>query len=217
MTSSCITVLDDDYSMKLVLPIDFVKSVYGDYWQRSKLMIHHQSERSWTIYLRSISGESVITDGWKNVVRDLQLTKQTLLRLRIIKDKDIYMDCFVNNICGDSFLTVNRYGVLNIIVIPEAYVTKCYSYTPVNDYYNICAAGQIWKVETDKINDNYVFTKGCPKLFDALGIEDDDIMVLMKTDIKTFEIKIYRRGVEVVLTKKEESKDESLLEIPKDT
>ncbi|MFS7961723.1 putative transcription factor B3-Domain family [Helianthus anomalus] len=71
-------------------------------------MIHHQSERSWTVYLRSISGESVITDGWKNVVRDLQLTKQTLLHLRMIKDKDIYMDCFVNNICGDSFLTVNR-------------------------------------------------------------------------------------------------------------
>ncbi|KAJ0609072.1 putative transcription factor B3-Domain family [Helianthus annuus] len=217
MSSSCISVLDDDYSMKLVLPIEFVKSVYGDYWQRTKVMIHHESERSWTAYLRSISGESVITDGWKNVVRDLQLKKQTLLRLRILKDKDIHIDCFVNNICGESFVTVNRYGILKIIVIPEAYVTKCYSHTPVNDYYNICAAGQIWKVETEKINDNYVFTKGCPKLFDDLGIEDDDIMLLTNTESKKFEIKIYRRGVEVVLNKKEESDDESLMEIAKDT
>ncbi|XP_022032756.1 B3 domain-containing protein At4g34400-like [Helianthus annuus] len=102
-------------------------------------------------------------------------------------------------------------------VIPDAYVTKCYSYTPVNNCYNIYAAGQIWKVETDKINDNYVFTKGCPKLFHDLAIEDDDILLLMKTDSNIFELKIYRRGVEVVLTNKEESEDDSLLEIPKET
>ncbi|XP_022032302.1 B3 domain-containing protein At4g34400-like [Helianthus annuus] len=103
------------------------------------------------------------------------------------------------------------------LVIPEAYVIKCYSYTPVNDYYNIFAAGQIWKVKTEKINDNYVFTKGCPKLFHDLAIEDDDILLLMKMDSNTFELKIYGRGVEVVLTNKDESEDESLLEIPKDT
>ncbi|KAJ0925815.1 putative transcription factor B3-Domain family [Helianthus annuus] len=103
------------------------------------------------------------------------------------------------------------------LVIPEAYVTKCYSYTPVNDYYNIFAAGQIWKVKMEKINDNYVFTKGCPKLFHDLAIEDDDILLLMKMDSNTFELKIYGRGVEVVLTNKDESEDESLLEIPKDT
>ncbi|MFS7932737.1 putative transcription factor B3-Domain family [Helianthus anomalus] len=69
----------------------------------------------------------------------------------------------------------------------------------------------------EKTNDIYVFTKGCPKLFHDLGIEDDDILLLMKTDSNTFELKIYRRGVEVVLTKKEESEDDSVLEIPKDT
>ncbi|MFS8013235.1 putative transcription factor B3-Domain family [Helianthus anomalus] len=67
-------------------------------------MINHESQRSWTVYLRSISGESVITDGWSNVVRDLHLTKQTFLRLRIMEDKNIEMDCFVENICGESLL-----------------------------------------------------------------------------------------------------------------
>ncbi|MFS7976710.1 putative transcription factor B3-Domain family [Helianthus anomalus] len=180
-------------------------------------MINHESQRSWTVYLRSLSGESVITDGWSNVVRDLHLTKPMFLRLRIMEDKNIEMDCFVDNICGESFLTVNRYGVLKIIVIPEAYVTKYFSYTPVNDYYNICAACQIWKVETEKINDNYVFTKGCPKLFHDIGIEDDDILLLMMMDKETFDLKIYRQGVEVVLTNKDKSEDESLMEIPKDT
>ncbi|MFS8033068.1 putative transcription factor B3-Domain family [Helianthus anomalus] len=164
-------------------------------------MIHHESQRSWPVYLRSVSGESVIIDGWRNVVRNLQLTKQTLLRLRIMEDKNMKMDCFVENTC----------------VIPEAYVTKCYTYRPVNDCYNIYAAGQNWKVETEKINDIYVFTKGCPQLFHDLGIEDDDILLLMKTDNNTFELKIYRRGVEVVLTNKEESEDDSVMEIPKDT
>ncbi|KAM0033875.1 putative transcription factor B3-Domain family [Helianthus debilis subsp. tardiflorus] len=217
MFSSCVAMLEEDSSLKLVLPTEFVKKVYGDYWQKTKLMIHHESQRSWPVYLRSVSGESVITDGWRNVVRDLQLTKQTLLRLRIMDDKNMKMDCFVDNICGETFATVNRYGILKIIVIPEAYVTKCYTYRPVNDCYNIYAAGQIWKVETEKINDVYVFTKGCPKLFHDLGIEDDDVLLLMKTDNNTFEIKIYRRGVEVVFTNKEESEDDSVMEIPKDT
>ncbi|MFS7889598.1 putative transcription factor B3-Domain family [Helianthus anomalus] len=130
-------------------------------------MIHHQSQRSWQVSLRSVSGESVIIDGWGNVVRDLELIKRTFLLLRIIEDKNIEIDCFVENICGESFVTVNRYGVLKIIVsiltcliqylfcytcqlngihiyltikcyitfqvIPEAYITNCYSYSPVND------------------------------------------------------------------------------------
>ncbi|MFS7945084.1 hypothetical protein Hanom_Chr06g00519821 [Helianthus anomalus] len=73
------------------------------------------------------------------------------------------------------------------------------------------------KLRRKKINDIYVFTKGCPKLFHDLRIEDDDTLLLMKTDSNTFELKIYRRGVEVVLTNKEESEDDSVLEIPKDT
>ncbi|MFS7922511.1 hypothetical protein Hanom_Chr03g00249991 [Helianthus anomalus] len=31
-------------------------------------------------------------------------------------DKNMKMDCFVENICGESFVTVNRYGILKIIV-----------------------------------------------------------------------------------------------------
>ncbi|MFS7935403.1 hypothetical protein Hanom_Chr05g00403041 [Helianthus anomalus] len=57
-----------------------------------------------------------ITDGWSNVVRDLQLPKRTLLRLRIIEDNNIEIDFFVENICGESFVTVSRYGILKIIV-----------------------------------------------------------------------------------------------------
>ena len=102
-------------------------------------------------------------------------------------------------------------------MLPEAYVTKCYSYVPVNDCYNINAAGHSWKVETEKINDNYVLTKGCPKLFHDLGIEEDDLLLLTKTDNATFEKKIYRRGVELDVNIREESDDESVLEIPKDT
>ncbi|MFS7945085.1 putative transcription factor B3-Domain family [Helianthus anomalus] len=79
-------------------------------------MIHHESQRSWLVYLRSVSGESVITDGWRNVVRDLQLIKQTLLRLRIMEDKNMKMDCFVENMCGESFVTVSRYDILKLIV-----------------------------------------------------------------------------------------------------
>ncbi|MFS7944132.1 putative DNA-binding pseudobarrel domain superfamily [Helianthus anomalus] len=87
----------------------------------------------------------------------------------------------------------------------------------MNDYYNIYAAGQTWKVETDKINDHYIFTKGCPKLFHDLAIEDDDILMLMKMDSVTFELKIYRIGVEVARNNKEESEDDSLQELPRDT
>ncbi|MFS8006499.1 putative transcription factor B3-Domain family [Helianthus anomalus] len=159
-------------------------------------MIHHISGKSWPVSLRSVSGECVITDGWSNVVRDLQLPKRTLLRLRIIEDSNIEIDCFV---------------------IPDVYVTTCYSYSPVNDYYNIYAAGHIWKVETERINDNYVITKGCPKLFRDLAIKDDDILLLMKMDSVTFELKIYRRGVEIAGNNKEESEDESVMEIPRDT
>ncbi|MFS8017039.1 putative transcription factor B3-Domain family [Helianthus anomalus] len=180
-------------------------------------MIHHISGKSWPVSLRSVSGECVIYDGWSNVVRDLQLPKRTLLRIRITEDNNIEIDCFVENICGESFVTVNRYGVLIIIVIPDVYVTTCYSYSPVNDYYNIYAAGHIWKVETESINDNYVLTKGCPKLFRDLAIEDDDILLLMKMDSVTFELKIYRRGVEIAGNNKEESEDESVIEIPRDT
>ncbi|MFS8008736.1 hypothetical protein Hanom_Chr14g01276301 [Helianthus anomalus] len=39
-----------------------------------------------------------------------------LLRLRIMEDKNIRIDCFFENMCGESFLTVNRYGILKIIV-----------------------------------------------------------------------------------------------------
>ncbi|MFS8003891.1 putative transcription factor B3-Domain family [Helianthus anomalus] len=102
-------------------------------------------------------------------------------------------------------------------VIPDVYVTTCYSYSPLNDYYNIYAEGKIWKVETGRINDNYVLTKGCPKLFHDLGIEDDDILLLMKMDSVTFKLKIYRKGVEIARNNKEESEDDSLLEIPRET
>ncbi|MFS7890988.1 putative DNA-binding pseudobarrel domain superfamily [Helianthus anomalus] len=195
--------------------------------------------------------QSVITDGWVNIVRDLRLTKNTLLLLRITEEKSIEIDCFVENVCGESFLTVNRYGVLKIVVsiiicldrylfcytcqlndiiiyltvkcsitfpvIPEAYIRNYYSYSRVNDCYNIYATGQSWKVETNKINDNYVFTKGCPMLFDDLAIEEEDILLLMMMDNVTFELRIYRKGVEVVLRKKEEIEDDSLVEIPKQT
>ncbi|KAJ0601664.1 putative transcription factor B3-Domain family [Helianthus annuus] len=217
MSPSCIAILEEPSSLKLVLPIHFVKNVYGEYWQRRKVMITHETRRSWPVSLRSVSGESIITDGWSNVIRDLDLTKRTILRLRIMEDKSMENSCFDENICGESFVTFNRYNILKIIVLPEAYVTKCYSYVPVNDCYNINAAGHSWKVETAKINDNYVFTKGCPKLFHDLGIEEDDLLLLTKTDNATFEIKIYRRGVELDVNIKEESDDESVLEIPKDT
>ncbi|MFS7913296.1 putative transcription factor B3-Domain family [Helianthus anomalus] len=180
-------------------------------------MINHESRRNWPVSLRSVSGECVITDGWSNVVRDLELTKRTLLRLRINEDKNMEISCFIEKICGESFVIVNRYNVLKIIVIPEPYVRNCYSYALVKDCYNINAAGHTWKVETDKINDNYVFTKGCTKLFNDLGIEEDDLLLLMKTGTDKFELNIYRRGVELVLNNKEESDDDSLLEIPKDT
>ncbi|XP_035839790.1 uncharacterized protein LOC110867068 [Helianthus annuus] len=180
-------------------------------------MIHHISGKSWPVSLRSVSGECVITDGWSNVVRDLQLPNNTLLRLRVMEDQNMQIDCFIQNICGESFVTVNRYGSLNIIVIPDDYVRTCYTYSPVNDYYNIYAEGKIWKVETERINDNYVLTKGCPKLFHDLGIEDDDILLLMKMDSVTFELKIYRKGVEIASNNKEESEEDSLLEIPRDS
>ena len=99
-----------------MLPIDFVKNVYGVYWQRKKIIINHESRRSWPVSLRSVSGESVITDGWSNLVRDLELTKRTILRLRIMEDKSMEISCFVENISGESFVTFNRYNVLKIIV-----------------------------------------------------------------------------------------------------
>ncbi|MFS7962866.1 putative transcription factor B3-Domain family [Helianthus anomalus] len=180
-------------------------------------MINHISGKSWPVSLRSVSGECVITDGWRNVVRDLQLPNNTLLRLTVMEDQNMEIDCFIQNIYGESFVTLNHYGRLNIIVIPDDYVTTCYTYTPVNDYYNIYAEGKIWKVETERINDNYVLTKGCPKLFTDLGIEDDDILLLTKMDSVTFELKIYRKGVEITLNNKEESEEDSLLEIPRDS
>ncbi|MFS7929323.1 putative transcription factor B3-Domain family [Helianthus anomalus] len=79
-------------------------------------MIHHESGKSWPVFLKSVSGESVITDGWSNVIRELEFPKRTLLRLRIIEDKNIEIDCFVENICGESFVTVNRYDILKIIL-----------------------------------------------------------------------------------------------------
>ncbi|KAJ0725646.1 putative transcription factor B3-Domain family [Helianthus annuus] len=217
MSSSCVALLEDESSLKLLLPIEFVKNVYGHYWQRTKILIKHETGKSWPVSLRSVSGESVITDGWSNVIRELELPKRTLLRLRIMEDKNIEIDCFVDNICGESFVTVNRYNILKIVVIPEAYVTNCYTYSPVKDCYKIFAAGQTWNIDTDRINDHYVFTKGCPKLFDDLAIQEDDILLLKKTDTVTFELKIYRRGVGVVFTKKEESEDDSLMEVPRDT
>ncbi|KAM0061980.1 putative transcription factor B3-Domain family [Helianthus debilis subsp. tardiflorus] len=217
MSRSCVVSLEKTSSLKLVVPIDFVKNIYGVYWQRKTIIIHHISGKSWPVSLRSVSGECVITDGWSNVVRDLQLPNITLLRLRVMEDQNMEIDCFIQNICGESFVTVNRYGSLNIIVIPDDYVTTCYTYSPVNDYYNIYAEGKIWKVETERINDNYVLTKGCPKLFHDLGIEDDDILLLMKMDSVTFELKIYRKGVEIARNNKEESEEDSLLEIPRDS
>ncbi|MFS7914075.1 putative transcription factor B3-Domain family [Helianthus anomalus] len=79
-------------------------------------MIHHDSGKSWPVSLRSVNGESVITRGWSNVIREPELPKRTLLRLRIIEDKNIEIDCFMENICGESFVTVNRYDILKIIV-----------------------------------------------------------------------------------------------------
>ncbi|MFS7962876.1 putative transcription factor B3-Domain family [Helianthus anomalus] len=85
-------------------------------------MIHHKSGKSWPISLRSVNGECVITGGWSNVVRDLQLPKSTLLHLRIIEDNNIEIDCFVENICDESFVTVNHYRILKIIVSLLTYV-----------------------------------------------------------------------------------------------
>ncbi|MFS7979347.1 putative DNA-binding pseudobarrel domain superfamily [Helianthus anomalus] len=84
--------------------------------KEKNIMIHHLSGKRWPVSLRSVSGECVLTDGWINVVRDLQLPNRTLLRLRIVEDNNIEIDCFIENICDESFVTVNRYGVLKIIV-----------------------------------------------------------------------------------------------------
>ncbi|MFS7917224.1 putative transcription factor B3-Domain family [Helianthus anomalus] len=86
---------------------------------------------------------------------------------------------------------------------------------PPSEKYQICYKGSYWNVEACKFHTGFVFAKGWPEVCNDLRILDDDLLIFRRIDNVVFELLVYRNKTEILLSKKAESDDYSVLEISK--
>ncbi|KAJ0764686.1 putative transcription factor B3-Domain family [Helianthus annuus] len=157
----------------------------------------------------------MITDGWERVVKDLNLSKKTLLVFTPLGDFALELSYFVHGICGESYYTFHRYGKLGLTIIEDSLIKHCYVNNPPNSTYQICYKGSYWSVDASKFHTSYVFAKGWPEVCNDLGIQDDDLLIFRRIDNVVFELVVYRKETEIALTKKAESDNDIVFEISK--
>ncbi|MFS8002861.1 putative transcription factor B3-Domain family [Helianthus anomalus] len=155
----------------------------------------------------------MLTDGWRAVVNNLNLIKNTWLFFKSIGDKELEVYPFLNNVCGESYITMNNYANLGLTVIPTEFVSMFYKNHERKGIYQLYAAGKYWDVMAAKVHVTYAFTDGWPKLCDRLEIMDGDTMIFEKIDNAVFQLRVFRNGIEVVLGFHETSEDSDFCEI----
>ncbi|KAJ0505904.1 putative transcription factor B3-Domain family [Helianthus annuus] len=215
MYTTFIKFLDNPESLKLDVPIGFANQKWGDCWQKNKLRIYHESGKKWVVRVRTENSTPIITDGWDSVVKDLNLPKGTLLVFRPLGDFGLELSCFVDDMCGESYFTFNRYARFGFTVIEDCFIKQFYVNSPPSGKFQICYKGSYWNVEVSKVDTNFVFARGWPEMCNDVGILEDDLLVFSRTDDVVFDVVVYRDETEICFSKKPESDDDSVLEISK--
>ncbi|MFS8031520.1 putative transcription factor B3-Domain family [Helianthus anomalus] len=185
----------------------------GKSWQHMNIEVHHQDGRHWTVRLRHMNKLPVLTDGWRAVVNNLNLLKNTWLLFRSLGDKELEVYPFLKNVCGESYITMNNFAKLGLTVILSEFVSMFYKNHELNGIYQLYAAGKYWDVMACKIHVTYAFTDGWPKLCERLEIMDGDTMIFEKIDNVVFQLRVFRNGIEVELGFHEKSEDNDFCEI----
>ncbi|MFS7932705.1 putative transcription factor B3-Domain family [Helianthus anomalus] len=107
------------YNMTLlmkVVPVEFVNKKWGQDWQHMNIEVHHEDGRHWMVRLRHMDSLPVLTDGWRAVVNHLDLAKNTWLLFKSIGDKKLEVYPFINDVCGQTYITMNNYTKLGLTV-----------------------------------------------------------------------------------------------------
>ncbi|MFS8027709.1 putative transcription factor B3-Domain family [Helianthus anomalus] len=99
-----------------MVPVTFVTKKWGTDWQHMNIEVRHEDGRHWTVRLRHMDQLPVLTDGWRAVVNNLQLVKNTWLLFRSIGDKVLEVFPFINNVHGQSYITKNNYAKMGLTV-----------------------------------------------------------------------------------------------------
>ncbi|MFS8019380.1 putative transcription factor B3-Domain family [Helianthus anomalus] len=78
--------------------------------------VHHEDGRHWSVRLRHMNKLPVLTDGWRAVVNNLNLSKNIWLLFKSIGDKQLKVYPFINDVCGETYITMNNYTKLGLTV-----------------------------------------------------------------------------------------------------
>ncbi|MFS7984782.1 putative transcription factor B3-Domain family [Helianthus anomalus] len=98
-------------------------------------------------------------------------------------------------------------------IIEDCFIKQCYVNSLPSGIYQICYKGSYWNVEACKFHTIFVFAKGWPEVCNDLRILDDDLLIFRTFVNVVFELLVYRNETKILLSKKVESDDDSLLEI----
>ncbi|KAJ0564375.1 putative transcription factor B3-Domain family [Helianthus annuus] len=183
--------------------------------KKNKLRIYHESGKKRVVRVITENSTPIITDGWDNVVKDLNLPRDTLLVFKPLGDFGLELSCFVDGMCGESYFTFNRYARFGFTVIEDCFIKQFYVNSPPSGKFQICYKGSYWNVEASKVDTNFVFARGWPEMCNDVGILKDDLLVFSRIDDVVFEVVVYRDETEIWFLNKPESDDDSVLEISK--
>ncbi|XP_021971486.1 putative B3 domain-containing protein Os04g0347400 [Helianthus annuus] len=155
----------------------------------------------------------VLTDGWRVVVNNLHLLKNTWLLFRSIGEKVLKVYPFINNVHGESYITKNNYTKLGLTVIPDEFINMFYRNHELNGSYQVFAGGKYWDLMATKLHVTYAFKDGWPKLCESLNICDGDTLIFDKIGNVIFHLRAFRNGIEVGLGIKKEAVESDFCEI----
>ncbi|KAJ0786332.1 putative transcription factor B3-Domain family [Helianthus annuus] len=170
MYSSFVKYLSNPALLSIDVPITFVNQLYGENWEDKKLHIYHASGKKWVVILKRVKSMPFLTDGWQTSVSDLNHQKDCLLTFLPLSHFGLNLSCYVNDVCGESYFTINRYLRLGVTIIEDAFVEECFGGNPPTGAYEISYKGTLWTVSTSKLHSSYVFSQGWPQLCNDLGI-----------------------------------------------
>ncbi|KAJ0766150.1 putative transcription factor B3-Domain family [Helianthus annuus] len=175
--------------------------------------VRHEDGRHWMVRLRHMDDLPVLTDGWRAVVNNLHLLRNTWLLFRSIGEKVLEVFPFINNVHGESYITKNNYTKLGLTVIPDEFINMFYKNHELNGSYQVFAGGKYWDLMAAKLHVTYAFTDGWPKLCESLNICDGDTLVFDKIGNVIFHLRAFRNGIEVALGIQKEAVESDFCEI----
>ncbi|MFS8001667.1 putative DNA-binding pseudobarrel domain superfamily [Helianthus anomalus] len=159
-------------------------------------VVFDASGKKWVVRLKRVNSMPV-TDGWQIVASDLNLQKDCLLTFLPLSQFGLNFSCYVNDVCDESYYTINRYLKLGVTIIEDAFVQECFGDNPPTGVFELSYKGSLWTVSISKLHSSYVFSQGWPEVCNDLGIQEDDLLM------------------EIRLSKKVESDEDGVFQISK--